>query len=74
MKPVDYGLSSSQLSDIAERNLKILATTLLYLVRRVSGSRGRAMMVILKLRNKTICIISIIVNATLGLDRVGLVY
>ncbi|CAG2203051.1 unnamed protein product [Mytilus edulis] len=44
MKPVDYGLSSQQLSDIAERNLKILATTLLYLVRRVSGSRGRAMM------------------------------
>lgn len=44
MKPVDYGLSSSQLTDVAERNLKILATTLLYLVRRVSGSRGRAMM------------------------------
>jgi hypothetical protein len=46
MKPVDYGLSSSQLTDVAERNLKILATTLLYLVRRVSGSRGQAMMVI----------------------------
>ena len=45
MKPVDYGLSSQQLTDVAERNLKILATTMLYLVRRVSGSRGRSMMV-----------------------------
>ncbi|XP_061173974.1 uncharacterized protein LOC133183052 isoform X2 [Saccostrea echinata] len=44
MKPVDYGLSNQQLSDVAERNLKVIATTMLYLVRRVSVSRGRAMM------------------------------
>ncbi|XP_052677530.1 uncharacterized protein LOC128158603 isoform X7 [Crassostrea angulata] len=44
MKPVDYGLSNQQLSDVAERNLKVIATTMLYLVRRVSVSRGRALM------------------------------
>ncbi|KAK3106313.1 hypothetical protein FSP39_017496 [Pinctada imbricata] len=44
MKPVDYGLSSQQLTDVAERNLKVIASTLLFLVRRVSVSRGRAMM------------------------------
>ena len=57
MKPVDYGLSSSQLTDVAERNLKILATTLLYLVRRVSGSRGQAMMVIETQKYKQIFIV-----------------
>lgn len=45
MKPVDYGLSNQQLTDVGERNLKVIATTMLYLVRRVSVSRGRAMMV-----------------------------
>ncbi|XP_078334665.1 uncharacterized protein LOC111118371 isoform X3 [Crassostrea virginica] len=44
MKPVDYGLSNQQLTDVGERNLKVIATTMLYLVRRVSVSRGRAMM------------------------------
>ncbi|XP_060070985.1 uncharacterized protein LOC132550904 [Ylistrum balloti] len=44
MKPVDYGLSSQPLTDVAERNLKILATTMLYLVRRVSTLRGKAML------------------------------
>ncbi|XP_069120155.1 uncharacterized protein [Argopecten irradians] len=44
MKPVDYGLSSQPLTDVAERNLKILATTMLYLVRRVSTLRGRSML------------------------------
>lgn len=52
MKPVDYGLSNQQLSDVAERNLKVIATTMLYLVRRVSVSRGRAMMVRLQGTNQ----------------------
>lgn len=51
MKPVDYGLSNQQLSDVAERNLKVIATTMLYLVRRVSVSRGRALMVNMALKN-----------------------
>lgn len=51
MKPVDYGLSNQQLSDVAERNLKVIATTMLYLVRRVSVSRGRALMVNMALNN-----------------------
>jgi len=45
MKPVDYGLSSQPLSDVAERNLRIVATTLLYLVRRITIARGRGIMV-----------------------------
>lgn len=44
MKPVDYGLSSQPLTDVAERNLRIVATTLLYLVRRIAVSRGRGIM------------------------------
>ncbi|XP_021347520.1 uncharacterized protein LOC110446614 isoform X2 [Mizuhopecten yessoensis] len=44
MKPVDYGLSSQPLTDVGERNLKILATTMLYLVRRVSTLRGKTML------------------------------
>lgn len=51
MKPVDYGLSNQQLSDVAERNLKVIATTMLYLVRRVAVSRGRALMVNMALNN-----------------------
>ena len=45
MKPVDYGLSSQPLSDVAERNLRIVATTLLYLVRRIAVTRNRGIMV-----------------------------
>ncbi|XP_045209495.2 uncharacterized protein LOC123561292 isoform X10 [Mercenaria mercenaria] len=44
MKPVDYGLSSEPLSEIAERNLRILASTILFLVRRISIQRGRGIM------------------------------
>ncbi|KAH3701074.1 hypothetical protein DPMN_076058 [Dreissena polymorpha] len=44
MKPMDYGLSNTPLSDIAERNLRIVATALLYLIRRISISRGRGIM------------------------------
>lgn len=44
MKPVDYGLSSQPLSDVAERNLRIVATTLLYLVRRIAVTRNRGIM------------------------------
>ena len=45
MKPMDYGLSNSPLSDVAERNLRVVATTMLYLVRRISISRGQGIMV-----------------------------
>ncbi|KAL3837146.1 hypothetical protein ACJMK2_022524 [Sinanodonta woodiana] len=44
MKPVDYGLSNQALTEVAERNLRIVASTLLYLVRRVSASKNRDMM------------------------------
>ncbi|KAL8594695.1 hypothetical protein ACOMHN_052427 [Nucella lapillus] len=44
MKPVDYGLSTDMLSDVAERNLKVLSTVMLFLVRRVSTSRDSPMM------------------------------
>lgn len=44
MKPVDYGLSNQSLSDVGERNLKILATTILYLVRRVSALKRNAIL------------------------------
>ncbi|KAK3579278.1 hypothetical protein CHS0354_033356 [Potamilus streckersoni] len=44
MKPVDYGLSNQALTEVAERNLRIVASTLLYLVRRVSASKSRDMM------------------------------
>lgn len=45
MKPIDYGLSSDALTDVAERNLRIVASTMLYLVRRVAIQRGRGIMV-----------------------------
>ena len=45
MKPVDYGLSAQPLTDVAERNLRIVATALLYLVRRIAVSRNRGIMV-----------------------------
>ncbi|XP_076456024.1 uncharacterized protein LOC143290459 isoform X2 [Babylonia areolata] len=44
MKPVDYGLSTEVLSDVAERNLKVLSTVMLFLVRRVSTPREAPMM------------------------------
>ncbi|KAK7092295.1 hypothetical protein V1264_008064 [Littorina saxatilis] len=44
MKPVDYGLSTEPLTDVAERNLKVLATIMLFLVRRVSTPRDAPMM------------------------------
>ncbi|WAR05537.1 hypothetical protein MAR_020906 [Mya arenaria] len=44
MKPMDYGLSNSPLSEVAERNLRVVATTLLYLVRRISIARGHGIM------------------------------
>ena len=45
MKPVDYGLSMEVLTDVAERNLKVLSTIMLFLVRRVSTPRDAPMMV-----------------------------
>ncbi|XP_066300473.1 uncharacterized protein [Branchiostoma lanceolatum] len=36
MKPLDYGLSTTMLDDVGERNLKMLATLFLNLVRRAS--------------------------------------
>ncbi|XP_078661261.1 uncharacterized protein LOC144905460 isoform X3 [Branchiostoma floridae x Branchiostoma belcheri] len=36
MKPLDYGLSTTMLDDVGERNLKLLATLFLNLVRRAS--------------------------------------
>ncbi|RUS72307.1 hypothetical protein EGW08_019930 [Elysia chlorotica] len=44
MRPVDYGLSSEALSETAERNLKVLATALLFIVRRVSVKRESPML------------------------------
>lgn len=44
MKPIDYGLSSQALSDVAERNLRIVASTMLFLVRRMSIQRARGIM------------------------------
>ncbi|XP_059144578.1 uncharacterized protein LOC131931750 [Physella acuta] len=44
MKPVDYGLSNDPLTDVGERNLKILATCLLFIVRRVSVRRESPML------------------------------
>ncbi|CAL1529135.1 unnamed protein product [Lymnaea stagnalis] len=44
MKPVDYGLSNDPLTDTGERNLKMLATCLLFLVRRVSVRRESPML------------------------------
>ncbi|KAL5010441.1 hypothetical protein ScPMuIL_012746 [Solemya velum] len=43
MKPVDYGLSSRPLTDVGERNLKFVASIVLYLIRRVSVVRTRIM-------------------------------
>lgn len=45
MKPVDYGLSTEQLTEVAERNLKVLSTVMLFLVRRVSTPPDAPMMV-----------------------------
>ncbi|KAK3787634.1 hypothetical protein RRG08_031867 [Elysia crispata] len=44
MRPVDYGLSNETLSEIAERNLKVLSTALLFIVRRVSVKRESPML------------------------------
>ncbi|XP_012944993.1 uncharacterized protein LOC101861997 [Aplysia californica] len=44
MKPVDYGLSNDPLTDVADRNIKMLATCLLFLVRRVSTRRESPML------------------------------
>ncbi|PVD36062.1 hypothetical protein C0Q70_03032 [Pomacea canaliculata] len=44
MKPVDYGLSTEQLTEVAERNLKVLSTVMLFLVRRVSTPPDAPMM------------------------------
>jgi hypothetical protein len=46
MKPLDYGLCSEPLSEVAERNLRIVASAILFLVRRISIQRGRGIMVI----------------------------
>ena len=45
MKPVDYGLSTEALTEVAERNLKVLSTIMLFLIRRVSTPREAPMMV-----------------------------
>ena len=45
MKPIDYGLSTDPLSDVAERNLKVLSTIMLLLLRRVCTPRDAPMMV-----------------------------
>nr|KAG5698723.1 hypothetical protein BaRGS_008497 [Batillaria attramentaria] len=44
MKPIDYGLSTEALTDVAERNLKVLSTIMLFLVRRVSTPPDAPMM------------------------------
>ncbi|XP_060572416.1 uncharacterized protein LOC132730491 isoform X2 [Ruditapes philippinarum] len=44
MKPLDYGLCSEPLSEVAERNLRIVASAILFLVRRISIQRGRGIM------------------------------
>ncbi|GFN89700.1 histone-lysine N-methyltransferase 2b-like [Plakobranchus ocellatus] len=44
MRPVDYGLSNEALSDTAERNLKVVSTALLFIVRRVSVKRESPML------------------------------
>ncbi|GFR74848.1 histone-lysine N-methyltransferase 2B-like [Elysia marginata] len=45
MRPVDYGMSNEALSEVADRNLKVLATALLFIVRRVSVKRESPMLV-----------------------------
>ncbi|XP_046563527.1 uncharacterized protein LOC124272404 [Haliotis rubra] len=44
LKPIDYGLSTEPLSDIHQRNLKVLSTVLLYVVRKASGPKGQPTM------------------------------
>ncbi|XP_013384150.1 relA-associated inhibitor [Lingula anatina] len=39
MKPLDYGLSTTVLSEVGERNLKLLATIIVYLIRVVAVPR-----------------------------------
>ncbi|KAF6025758.1 C21orf58 [Bugula neritina] len=36
MKPLDYGMSSTLLDEIAEQNLRLLASIFVYIVRKVS--------------------------------------
>jgi hypothetical protein len=36
MKPKDYGLTTTELDNVAQRNLALLATIFIYLVRKVS--------------------------------------
>lgn len=45
LRPIDYGLSTEALTEVAERNIKVLATALLFLVRRVSTRRDSPMLV-----------------------------
>ncbi|KAL4229214.1 hypothetical protein ACF0H5_012253 [Mactra antiquata] len=44
LKPVDYGLSSEPITETAERNLRVVASTILYLVRRIAVARGQGIM------------------------------
>ncbi|XP_071103757.1 uncharacterized protein [Haliotis cracherodii] len=44
LKPLDYGLSTEPLSDTHQRNLKILSTVLLFVVRKSSGPKGQPTM------------------------------
>ncbi|XP_067686740.1 uncharacterized protein [Haliotis asinina] len=44
LKPIDYGLSTEPLSDTHQRNLKVLSTVMLYVVRKASGPKGQPIM------------------------------
>lgn len=45
IKPLDYGMSSTILDETAERNLKLLASILIYVVRKVCVPEGAPPMV-----------------------------
>ena len=45
MKPLDYGMSSTLINEIAEQNLRLIASILIYVVRKVSVPVNTPMMV-----------------------------
>ena len=45
MKPLDYGLSTELLDEVAEGNLRLLSSVMLYIARRASSPSNTAIMV-----------------------------
>ena len=45
MKPIDYGLVSDKVDNVAQRNLSVLSTIFIYIIRKVSVPSGKPMLV-----------------------------